>query len=186
MSIPSRSAESAVRDSDSDFCPGARGEANRPCSRRLAQMKNPPCSKPGTFTIVRRRLRKTYRRPRAGFAPRGATTSALSPTPPQSRQGRPASQRARQDRASSTNPSRFRDALPWLHRSRSACRPSAHTPPSVPDALPRCEIQDAPTAPDDRRWCILSHEENAGPGERSEKPRAQNPNRSRQIQNNTL
>ncbi len=82
MSIPSRSAESSVRDSDSDFRPraSAGGDANRPCSRRLAQMKNPPCSKPSTFTIVRRRLTNTYQRPLAGFSPRWVATSAPSPS----------------------------------------------------------------------------------------------------------
>ena len=78
MSIPSRSAESSVRDSD--FRPADRGDANRPCSRRFDQMKNPPCSKPRTFTIVRRRLMNTYQRPLAGFSPRWLETSAQRPS----------------------------------------------------------------------------------------------------------
>ena len=51
-----------------------------PCSRRLAQTKYPPCSKPRTFTIVLRRLTNTYLRPLAGFSPRWVETSALSPS----------------------------------------------------------------------------------------------------------
>ena len=82
MSIPSRSAESSVRDSDNAARPGAKagGDANRPCSRRLDQMKNPPCSKPRTFTMFRLRLTKTNQRPLAGFSPRWVATSAHSPS----------------------------------------------------------------------------------------------------------
>ena len=78
MSIPSSSAGSSVPDSDSDLRPGASagGGANRPCSRRLARTKYPPCPKPRTFTIVRRRLTNTYQRPLAGFSPRWVETSA--------------------------------------------------------------------------------------------------------------
>ena len=84
MPVPSRSAESSVRDSDSDPRPGAGagGEANGPRSRRLDQTKYPPCPEPRTFTIVRRRLTKTYQRPPAGFSPGWVATSAHSPSRP--------------------------------------------------------------------------------------------------------
>ncbi len=82
MSIPSRSAESSVRDSDTDLRPGVAGDANRPRSSRLAQMKWPPCPEPSIFTIVRRRFTNTYQRPPAGFSPRWLVTSPQSPAGP--------------------------------------------------------------------------------------------------------
>ena len=80
MSIPSSSADSSVRDSGSDLRPGAVGDANRPRSSRLAQMKWPPCPGPSTLAIVRRRFTNTYQRPLAGFSPRWPETSPHSPS----------------------------------------------------------------------------------------------------------
>ena len=60
----------------------AGGDASRPCSRRFAQMKNPPCPKPGTFAIVRRRLTGTNQRALARFSPRRVEISARSPSKP--------------------------------------------------------------------------------------------------------
>ena len=95
MPVPAGSAESPVPGSAGDLRPGAGagGEADRPCSSRLARMKHPPCPQPGTLTVVRRRLADTYRRPPAGFSPRWADTSALSPSkPPRMSAGSTASQ----------------------------------------------------------------------------------------------
>ena len=78
--MPSISAISSVEDNVRAVRLEAGGGANRPCSRRLDQMKNPPCSKPRTLTIVRRRLTNTYQRPSAGLRPRWPDSRAHSPS----------------------------------------------------------------------------------------------------------
>ncbi len=125
--------------SDTDTCPGTgtRGEANRPCSRRLDQMKNPPYSNPRTFTIVRRRFTNTYQRPRAGFSPRWLETSAHRPSklqrmsvgavdsqmppdgqPPSIRFAAPEAPHHRRAKARHPSPDRTRPRVRRSHRAR--------------------------------------------------------------------